>query len=67
MSTRAISKSHERQARGPAFTINRHASPTGGFCVRIVKGIRGLPAGRFRKYEAMRKFLIRLINGPQQI
>jgi hypothetical protein len=35
--------------------------------VRTVKRIRGQPGGRFRKYNEMRKFSVRLVNGPQQI
>jgi hypothetical protein len=32
--------------------------------VRTVKRIRDQPAGRFRKYNEMRKFSVRLVNGP---
>jgi len=29
--------------------------------------IRGQPAGRFRKCKEMKKFSVRLVNGPEQI
>jgi len=32
-----------------------------------VPRIRGQPTGRFRKYKEMKKFSVRLVNGPQQI
>ena len=35
--------------------------------VRTGKGIRDELARRFRKYNEMRKFSVRLVNGPQQI
>ncbi len=35
--------------------------------VRTIKRIRGQPGGRFRIYNEMRKFSVRLVNGPQQI
>jgi hypothetical protein len=35
--------------------------------VRTGKDIRDELARRFRKYNEMRKFSVRLVNGPQQI
>ena len=35
--------------------------------VRAIKRIRGQPGGRFRIYNEMRKFSVRLVNGPQRI
>src|SRR5439155_2997058 len=35
--------------------------------VRTIKRIRGQPGGRFRIYNDMRKFSVRLVNGPQRI
>jgi hypothetical protein len=34
---------------------------------RTVKGIRDELAGRFREYNEVRKFSVRLVNDPQQI
>jgi hypothetical protein len=35
--------------------------------VRTGKGIRDELAGRFRKYNEMRKFSVKFVNSPQQI
>jgi len=36
-------------------------------CALAVPRIRGKPSGRFRKYKEMKRFSVRLVNGPQQI
>ena len=38
-----------------------------GALAKRFRRIRGQPSGRFRKYKEMKKFSVRLVNGPEQI